>query len=68
MESQNLKKTNEEKAASLCIRHKSLKLKATTYLVTLGTGTVEAELVAAVAKKNVMQDMEEIGSGTVETK
>ncbi len=48
-------KTNEEMAATLCIRYKLLKITA-VYSVMLGTETEEAEPVTAVAEKVVMQD------------
>ncbi len=58
-ESKNLK-TKKEMVVSLCIRHRSLKIK-TAYSVIWGIGTVEVIPLITMADKVVMQDMEETG-------
>ncbi len=58
MENQNVK-TEEESAAGLCIRYKSLKIKR-TYSVTLGTKVVEAQVITTMSDKVELQYMEEI--------
>ncbi len=66
IDNQNIREANEEKAASLCIGHKSLKIKTARLSVTLGTGTGEAELVTSMTEKAVMQDTQETDSGMLE--